>query len=184
MRRGPGRSAAGSPGGGVVLVDLGGAADFETGQGCSGDEAIFDPVYGAPEQFIRAKKTGIVVGGFGGLFGGGGNGDAEGLTVGGDAAVERMNFVCSLNTVLPDGSHNCTSEKHYKKTKKTKKRYTGEEASIQVYRVPYKMKKVLGSFNSLCGGVVCSVLLVSHITVEEWRCPPPRKKKREKEKRF
>jgi hypothetical protein len=58
-----------TPGGVVVLIDLGGAADFETGQGCSGDEAMFDPVYGAPEQFTRTKKAGIV-GGFGGLFGG------------------------------------------------------------------------------------------------------------------
>lgn len=84
-------------------MDLGGAADFESGQGCSGDEAIFDPVYGAPEQFIRAKKTGIAVGGFGGLFGVGGKGDAGGLTVGKggvDAVVERTNFVCSLDTVL------------------------------------------------------------------------------------
>jgi hypothetical protein len=66
-----------TPGGVVVLIDLGGAADFETGQGCSGDEAMFDPVYGAPEQFTRTKKAGIV-GGFGGLFGGG-KGDAAGL---------------------------------------------------------------------------------------------------------
>ena len=60
--------AAGSPGGCVVLIDLGGAADFDTGQGCSG-EAIFDPVYGAPEQFVREKKAGLI-GGFGGMFGG------------------------------------------------------------------------------------------------------------------
>ena len=31
----------------LALCDLGGAADFETGQGCDGREAIFDPVYGA-----------------------------------------------------------------------------------------------------------------------------------------
>lgn len=65
-------------------MDLGGAADFETGQGCSGDEAIFDPVYGAPEQFIRAKSANNAVGGFGGLFGGG---YAGGLTVGAADAV-------------------------------------------------------------------------------------------------
>jgi len=55
----------------LALCDLGGAADFETGQGCDGAEAIFDPVYGAPEQFERVGGGG---GGFtvGGLFGRGG----------------------------------------------------------------------------------------------------------------
>uniref|UniRef100_A0A7S0SXQ9 Protein kinase domain-containing protein n=1 Tax=Mantoniella antarctica TaxID=81844 RepID=A0A7S0SXQ9_9CHLO len=78
---------AGSPGGGVVLIDLGGAADFDTGQGCSGDEAIFDPVYGAPEQFTRTRKSGIA-GGFAGLFGGG-KGDA-GLTATGAVPTEAF----------------------------------------------------------------------------------------------
>ena len=59
--------AAGSLGGCVALIDLGACADFETGQGCDGDEAVFDPTYGAPEQFVRERKAGIA-GGFAGLF--------------------------------------------------------------------------------------------------------------------
>jgi len=35
---------------GVVMCDLGATADLETGRGMDG-EAIFDPTYGAPEQF-------------------------------------------------------------------------------------------------------------------------------------
>ena len=59
--------AAGSLGGCVALIDLGACADFETGQGCDGDEAVFDPAYGAPEQFVRKRKAGIA-GGFAGMF--------------------------------------------------------------------------------------------------------------------
>ena len=59
--------AAGSLGGCVALIDLGACADFETGQGCDGDEAVFDPAYGAPEQFVRERKAGIA-GGFAGMF--------------------------------------------------------------------------------------------------------------------
>lgn len=59
--------AAGSLGGCVALIDLGACADFETGQGCDGDEAVFDPTYGAPEQFVRERKAGIA-GGFAGMF--------------------------------------------------------------------------------------------------------------------
>jgi serine/threonine protein kinase len=37
----------------VVLVDLGAAADFVTGVNCDPSETIFDPTYGAPEQFVK-----------------------------------------------------------------------------------------------------------------------------------
>lgn len=50
----------------VVLCDLGACADMQTGRNMDGSEAIFDPVYGAPEQFR------VVSGGFpsiSGLFG-------------------------------------------------------------------------------------------------------------------
>jgi len=50
----------------AVLCDLGACADMQTGRNMDGSEAIFDPVYGAPEQFR------VVSGGFpsiSGLFG-------------------------------------------------------------------------------------------------------------------
>ena len=50
---------------GVVLCDLGAAADVETGRGMDG-EAIFDPIYGAPEQFEIVQTGGGMLGG---LFG-------------------------------------------------------------------------------------------------------------------
>ena len=54
-------AAKGSPNGArVLMVDLGGAADYETGQGTDGSEAIFDPTYGAPEQFRRVRAAGIM----------------------------------------------------------------------------------------------------------------------------
>ena len=37
----------------VVLVDLGAAADFVDGVNCDPSETIFDPTYGAPEQFVK-----------------------------------------------------------------------------------------------------------------------------------
>jgi len=40
----------------VVLVDLGGSSDFETGVNVNSGETIFDPVYGAPEQFTRDTR--------------------------------------------------------------------------------------------------------------------------------
>ena len=39
----------------MVLCDLGACADERTGRNMSGDEAIFDPTYGAPEQFRRVE---------------------------------------------------------------------------------------------------------------------------------
>ena len=54
-------SAKGSPNGArVLMVDLGGAPDYDTGQGTDGSEAIFDPTYGAPEQFRRVRAAGIM----------------------------------------------------------------------------------------------------------------------------
>jgi serine/threonine protein kinase len=37
----------------VVLVDLGAATDFVNGVNCDPSETIFDPTYGAPEQFVK-----------------------------------------------------------------------------------------------------------------------------------
>ena len=68
---------AGSPGGRVVMCDLGGAADFVDDRNCDPDEAIFDPTYGAPEQFRRERRSGGVSGGLGGLFGGLGKSDDD-----------------------------------------------------------------------------------------------------------
>jgi serine/threonine protein kinase len=68
---------AGSPGGRVVMCDLGGAADFVDDRNCDPDEAIFDPTYGAPEQFRRERRGGGVSGGLGGLFGGLGKSDDD-----------------------------------------------------------------------------------------------------------
>jgi len=55
----------------VVLCDLGACADARTGRNMSGDEAIFDPTYGAPEQFRRVETRGGGFPNLGGLFGGG-----------------------------------------------------------------------------------------------------------------
>lgn len=40
---------------GVLLVDLGGAADLAANVNCDPSETIFDPTYGAPEQVVRDK---------------------------------------------------------------------------------------------------------------------------------
>lgn len=37
----------------VLLVDLGGAADYVNDVNCDPSETIFDPTYGAPEQFVK-----------------------------------------------------------------------------------------------------------------------------------
>ena len=42
---------------GVLLVDLGGAADLAANVNCDPSETIFDPTYGAPEQVVRDKDT-------------------------------------------------------------------------------------------------------------------------------
>ncbi|KAK3269554.1 hypothetical protein CYMTET_22009 [Cymbomonas tetramitiformis] len=47
----------------VKLIDLGGCADLRTGTNFNPEETIFDPVYGAPEQYIGAQGL------MGGLFG-------------------------------------------------------------------------------------------------------------------
>jgi hypothetical protein len=39
--------------GGVFLIDLGAAADFVSGVNFDPDEAVFDPLYGAPEQYLE-----------------------------------------------------------------------------------------------------------------------------------
>lgn len=55
----------------VVLCDVGACADVQTGRNMSGDEAIFDPTYGAPEQFRRVETRGGGFPNLGGLFGSG-----------------------------------------------------------------------------------------------------------------
>jgi hypothetical protein len=52
----------------VVLCDLGACADVQTGRNMDGSEAIFDPVYGAPEQF-RVLQGGFPSISVSGLFG-------------------------------------------------------------------------------------------------------------------
>ena len=49
------------------MVGPGGAADYETGQGTDGSEAIFDPTHGAPEQFERKSRSGGIAGMFAGF---------------------------------------------------------------------------------------------------------------------
>jgi len=57
----------------ALLCDVGACADVQTGRNMDGAEAIFDPTYGAPEQFRKVASS-PPLGGFpsiGGLFGGG-----------------------------------------------------------------------------------------------------------------
>ena len=53
----------------IVLCDVGACADVRTGRNMSGDEAIFDPTYGAPEQFQVVAKRNSTFPNIGGLFG-------------------------------------------------------------------------------------------------------------------
>jgi hypothetical protein len=55
----------------TLLCDVGACADVQTGRNMDGAEAIFDPTYGAPEQFRKVASS-PPLGGFpsiGGLFG-------------------------------------------------------------------------------------------------------------------
>ena len=54
---------------GVLLVDLGGAADLAANVNCDPSETIFDPTYGAPEQVVRDKDDKKNSGLLGGLAG-------------------------------------------------------------------------------------------------------------------
>ena len=58
---------------GVLLVDLGGAADLAANVNCDPSETIFDPTYGAPEQVVRDKdkknaNSSGLLGGLAGAF--------------------------------------------------------------------------------------------------------------------
>ncbi|MDA9097893.1 protein kinase [bacterium] len=86
----------------VLLIDLGGACDFETGVGSDPSETIFDPTYGAPEQFIRdmsVKKKGGV---FSGLMSKvtGDDVNAMGLTATGVAPSPKLDAFAVGMTLL------------------------------------------------------------------------------------
>ena len=106
----------GSPGGArVLMVDLGGAADYETGQGTDGSEAIFDPTYGAPEQFVRNKSRSR---GIAGMFAGfgvnpdpSGGGDLEATGAAPTAAFDAFGVGLTLLRLATPALHPAGSMK-------------------------------------------------------------------------
>ena len=95
----------------VVLVDLGAAADFVTGVNCDPSETIFDPTYGAPEQFVkddsyRPQKSGkktlfpnLAMNGKS-LFGKSSTSSSDGLSASGVAATPRLDAFAVGLTLL------------------------------------------------------------------------------------
>ena len=99
----------------VLMVDLGGAADYETGQGTDGSEAIFDPTYGAPEQFVRNKSRS---GGIAGMFAGfgvnpdpSGGGDLEATGAAPTAAFDAFGVGLTLLRLATPALHPAGSMK-------------------------------------------------------------------------
>ena len=91
----------------ALLVDLGGAADLVTGVNTDSSETIFDPTYGAPEQFVRDAKTrggssNALAGAFGklapGIFGGADR--AAGLSASGAAPAPGLDAFAVGLTLL------------------------------------------------------------------------------------
>ena len=110
----------GSPGGArVLMVDLGGAADHETGLGTDASEAIFDPTYGAPEQFKRVKNRSRR--GVAGMFAGFGTnrdvdvcgmvGDLEATGTAPTAAFDAFGVGLTLLRLATPALHTATSMK-------------------------------------------------------------------------
>ena len=91
----------------ALLADLGGAADLVTGVNTDSSETIFDPTYGAPEQFVRDAKTrggssNALAGAFGklapGIFGGADR--AAGLSASGAAPAPGLDAFAVGLTLL------------------------------------------------------------------------------------
>ncbi len=106
----------GSPGGArVLMVDLGGAADYETGQGTDGSEAIFDPTYGAPEQFTRNKSRSRGIAGMFAGFGANrmdpGGGDLEATGAAPTAAFDAFGVGLTLLRLATPALHPAGSMK-------------------------------------------------------------------------